>query len=39
MSGEDLNPIVNKMLVGGQVRDETSARNPDRYFNLSTRAG
>ncbi len=29
-SGEDLNPVVNKMLVGGQVQEDT-ARNPDRY--------
>ena len=29
-TGEDLNPVLNKMLVGGQVQDGSSARNPDR---------
>lgn len=29
-SGEDLNPVVNRMLVGGEVKD-AKARNPDRY--------
>ena len=28
-TGEDLNPVVNRMLVGGEVKD-TKARNPDR---------
>lgn len=30
VSGEDLNPVLNKMLVGGQVQEGSSARNPDR---------
>ena len=29
-TGEDLNPVVNKMLAGGEVKD-AKARNPDRY--------
>ena len=35
-TGEDLNPIVNRMLVGGEVRDEGSSRNPDRPSNLTS---
>ena len=34
-TGEDLNPI-NWMLVGREVRDENSSRNPDRPSNLSS---
>ena len=30
-TGEDLNPVVNRMLVGGEVKD-SKARNPDRYI-------
>ena len=29
-TGEDMNPVVNRMLVGGEVKD-AKARNPDRY--------
>ena len=29
-TGEDLNPVVNRMLAGGEVKD-AKARNPDRY--------
>ena len=32
-SGEDLNPVVNKMLAGGEVKD-AKARNPDRYMHI-----
>ena len=31
---EDLNPRANRLLVGGEVRDEGTARNPDRPSNL-----
>ena len=34
-SGEDLNPRANRLLVGGEVRDEGTARNPDRPSNLA----
>ena len=35
MTGEDLNPRANRLLVGGEVRDEGTARNPDRPSNLA----
>ena len=34
-TGEDLNPRANRLLVGGEVRDEGTARNPDRPSNLA----
>ena len=30
-TGRDLNLGVNRLLVGGEVRDEGAARNPDRW--------
>ena len=30
-TGQDLNLGVNRLLVGGEVRDEGAARNPDRW--------
>lgn len=35
-TGEDLNPIMNRVLVGGEIQEGTSARNPDRPSNLAT---
>jgi len=29
-TGEDLNPLVNWKLGGGEVKEEGTARNPDR---------
>ena len=36
VTGEDLNLSVNRMLAGGEVKDEGAARNPDRPSNLSS---
>ena len=35
ISGRDLNPVVNRMLAGGEVK-ETNTRNPDRYCKSCT---
>ena len=33
-TGKDLNPTMNRMLVGGETQEGSSARNPDRPSNL-----